>query len=139
MDKLITCDVCPENQQFRPNTFPRKTVVPVALKAQVSPNKFSCSPKFHIIRSKTSVYPAGITTAVIVSIERQCPKTGSFKAAIPRWSLGSKKVVVISPGLSQNRSFYLHLTDKGRTTLVQKIEFLVFFCKFSWAKVEPFM
>ena len=86
-----------------------------------------------------NVYPAGITTAVIVSIEKQCPKTGSFQAARPRWSLGSKKIVVSSPGLSKNRSFYLHLTDKGRATLVQRIEFLVFFCKFSCTKVEPLM
>ena len=105
MDNLITCDVCPENRQFRPITFSRKTVVPVILKAQVFPNRFLLLTKFHIIRSETNVYPAGITIAVIISIEKQCPKTGSFQAAVLRWSLGSKKVVVISPGLSKKPVF----------------------------------
>ena len=31
---------------------------------------------------------------------------------------------------SKNRYFYLHLTDKGRTTLVPKMEFLVFIVNF---------
>ena len=74
-----------------------------------------------------------------MSMEQQCPKTGSLQEAIPMWSLGSKKFVDISPGLSQNRSFYLHLRDKGRTTLVQKIGIPGLFCKFWRTKVEPLM
>ena len=84
---------------------------------------FSCSPKSHIIRNESSVYPAGIIAVVIIFREQQCPKSGSLQAAIPRWFLGCKNFVDISPGLSQNRSFYLHLTDKGRTTLVQNWNF----------------
>ena len=59
-------------------------------------------PGSHIIRSESSVYPAGIITVVIVSIEKQGPRAGSLQAAIPRWSLGHKIFVDISPktGLS---------------------------------------
>ena len=86
---------------------------------------FSCSPKVHIIRSESSVYLAGITTVIIKSIEQQCSKV-----VVSRWQFrrGSLVIKIVNklPCLSQNRSFYLHLTDKGRTTLVQKIEFMVF-------------
>ena len=69
VDKLITGDVSPENRYFRPNTvFRKKKVVPVAIKAQVSQNRFFLLTKFHTIRS--SVYPADIITAVIISIEQ---------------------------------------------------------------------
>ena len=130
MDSLINSDVHPENRYFRRITVSQKQVVPVAMKARVSQNRFLRSPKFHIVRSKSRVVPAGIITVVITSMKQQCPKMGSLQAAIPRCPVGSKKFVDISPGLSQNRSFYLHLTDKGRTSLVQKWNSWSFFVNF---------
>ena len=105
MDNLTTDDVCPETG-------------------------FSCSPNFHIVRSGSRNYPAGIITIVIISLKQHCPKTGCLQAAILRFSLGSKMFVDISPGLSQNRSFDLQLPDKFRTILVQKVQFVIFSCKF---------
>ena len=76
------------------------------------------------------VFGAGITTAIIIPIEKQCPKTGSFQAAIPRWSLGSKKVVVISPGLSQNRSFIFICRTKVEALWCKKLNSWSFFVNF---------
>ena len=78
-----------------------------------------------------SVYPVGIITVVSIFTQQQCPKSGSLQAAIPRCFLGSKNFVDISPGLSQNRSSYLHLTDKGRTTMCKKWNFRSFFVNFA--------
>ena len=61
---------------------------------------------------------AGIIAVVIISIEQQCRNTGSLQTAILMLPLGSKKFVGISSCLSQNWSFAVNLTDKGRTVFV---------------------
>ena len=65
-----------------------------------------CSIKSHIVCSESRKdYPAGIVAVIIISIEQQCPKTGSLQAIIPKWSLGSNSFVDISPGLSKTGIF----------------------------------